>query len=159
MLKAVMNFLETKFAVAGEDDAGAASEHDLRLAMAVLLVEMSRADFVDGPEEADALKGILGRHFQLERDEAEDLMGRAGAQADEMVSLQHYTRAIHENLSEPQKHRLIEMLLEVALADRHFDKHERHLLDKIADLIYLRRADYVRIRDRMIRAAGDRVEE
>lgn len=159
MLKAVMNFLETTFSVEGDEDAGAASEHDLRLAMAVLLVEMSRADFVDDPDEAEALKKILGRHFQLERDEAEELMGRAGARADEMVSLQHYTRAIHENLSDPQKHRLIEMLLEVALADRHFDKHERHLLDKIAGLLYLRRADYVRIRDRMIRAARDTGEK
>jgi uncharacterized tellurite resistance protein B-like protein len=121
----------------------------------VLLVEMSRADFVADAAEADALKSILSRHFQLEREEAETLMGQAGARAEEMVSLQHYTRAIHENLSEPQKHRLVEMLLEVALADGHFDKHERHLLDKIADLIYLRRADYVVIRDRMVSAAGD----
>jgi len=159
VLKAVMRFLETTFDADSGDQTDSADEHDLRLAMAVLLVEMSRADFVDGPEEAEALSGILQRHFQLETREAELLMGDAGARADEMVSLQQYTRSIHENLSEPQKHRLIEMLLEVALADRHFDKHERHLLDKIADLIYLRRADYVRIRDRMISASKQAGEQ
>ncbi len=154
MLKSVMRFLETTFAADDDAQEAAATERDLRLAIAVLLVEMSRADFVADAAEADALASILTRHFQLERDEAETLMGQAGEQADEMVSLQQYTRAIHENLSEPQKHRLIEMLLEVALADGHFDKHERHLLNKIADLIYLRRADYVVIRDRMVSAAG-----
>ena len=155
MLKSVMRFIETTFAANEDAQETADTEHDLRLAIAVLLVEMSRADFVADAAEADALKSILSRHFQLEREEAETLMGQAGARAEEMVSLQHYTRAIHENLSEPQKHRLVEMLLEVALADGHFDKHERHLLDKIADLIYLRRADYVVIRDRMVSAAGD----
>jgi len=154
MLKSMMRFLETTFAGDEEGQESADSEHDLRLAMAVLLVEMSRADFVSDVAEAEALRGILARHFQLEQQEAEALMGQAGARAEEMVSLQHYTRAIHENLSEPQKHRLIEMLLEVALADGHFDKHERHLLDKIADLIYLRRSDYVVIRDRMVSATG-----
>jgi uncharacterized tellurite resistance protein B-like protein len=155
MLKSVMRFIETTFAANEDAQETVDTEHDLRLAIAVLLVEMSRADFVADAAEADALKSILSRHFQLEREEAETLMGQAGARAEEMVSLQHYTRAIHENLSEPQKHRLVEMLLEVALADGHFDKHERHLLDKIADLIYLRRADYVVIRDRMVSAAGD----
>jgi uncharacterized tellurite resistance protein B-like protein len=154
MLKSVMRFLETTFAADDDAQQATATEQDLRLAIAVLLVEMSRADFVADAAEADALTSILTRHFQLEREEAETLMGQAGEQADEMVSLQQYTRAIHENLSEPQKHRLIEMLLEVALADGHFDKHERHLLNKIADLIYLRRADYVVIRDRMVSAAG-----
>jgi uncharacterized tellurite resistance protein B-like protein len=42
------------------------------------------------------------------------------------------------------------MLLRVALSDGHFDKHERHLLSKISDLIYVRRADYNRIVARLL---------
>jgi uncharacterized tellurite resistance protein B-like protein len=46
------------------------------------------------------------------------------------------------------------MLLEVALSDGHFDKHERHLLSKVADLIYVRRSDYNRIVDRALNGQG-----
>ena len=83
MLKAVMNFLETTFSVDGDEDAGAVSEHDLRLAMAVLLVEMSRADFVDDPEEGEALKKILSEKVPqeeiIEMVKQSGLRGRGGA--------------------------------------------------------------------------------
>lgn len=150
MLKALRDFLQSSFAQPDLEAGAEADDHSLRLAVAALLVEMSRADFVQDEAENDKLRELLTRHFSLEQAEAERLLGQAGNRAREMVSLHEFTRAIHDNLSEPQKHRFVEMLLQVALADGRFDQHERHLLDKIADLIYLRRADYMRIRDRML---------
>lgn len=150
MLKALRDFLQSSFAQPDLEAGTEADEHSLRMAIAALLVEMSRADFVEDEAEAGKLRELLAQHFSLEQAEAEHLLGQAGDHASEMVSLHEFTRAIHENLSEPQKHRFLEMLLHVALADGRFDKHERHLLNKIADLIYVRRADYVRIRDRLL---------
>jgi uncharacterized tellurite resistance protein B-like protein len=46
------------------------------------------------------------------------------------------------------------MLLKVALADGRLDKHERHLLGKVADLLYVPRADYVTLKDAVMRAYG-----
>jgi uncharacterized tellurite resistance protein B-like protein len=156
VLKALREFLESSFAQPAPAPDGQADDHSVRLAIAALLVEMSRADFVQDQSERDALQQLLARHFALEQNEAERLLGEAGDRASEMVSLHDYTRAVHETLNEAQKHRFLEMLLDVALADGRFDKHERHLLDKIADLIYVRRVDYVSIRDRKLQEAGPR---
>jgi uncharacterized tellurite resistance protein B-like protein len=153
MLKALREFLQSSFGQTAAESVDEADDHSLRLAIAALLVEMSRADFVQNDPERDKLRHLLSRHFALEQAEAEALLGEAGNRAAEMVSLHEFTRAIHDSLSESQKHRFLEMLLEVALADGRFDKHERHLLDKVADLIYVRRADYVSIRDRMLQEA------
>jgi uncharacterized tellurite resistance protein B-like protein len=41
------------------------------------------------------------------------------------------------------------MLWRVALADEHLDKHEDHLVRKIAGLLYVSHADLIRIRNRV----------
>ena len=150
MLDDLKRFLDQAFAGRDDDDAGAEDPRNLRVAIAALLVEMSRADYeVDGDERA-MLEHLLRDHFLIEQAEAEALLSIADERADQAVSLHEFTRAVHENLSDPQKHRLLEMLLRVALSDGHFDKHERHLLSKVSDLIYVRRADYNRIVARLL---------
>lgn len=126
------------------------SESKVRVAIAALLVEMSRADFVESPEERQAIRGLLESHFSLERKDAEELLGMAHDHADQMVSLQQFTREIHESLGMPEKLRFLEMMMRIAMADGHLDMHERHLLGKIADLIYVPKADYVTLRDRIL---------
>ena len=153
MLADLRRFLDQAFG----GGAGPAAETDpaqLRIAIAALLVEMSRADHAVDEEERGAVARLLRGHFMLEQAEAERLLSVADARADAAVSLHEFTRAIHDNLSDPQKHRFIEMLLEVALSDGHFDKHERHLLSKVADLIYVRRADFNRLVARALDARG-----
>jgi uncharacterized tellurite resistance protein B-like protein len=142
VLDDLKRFLDQAFAGDSSDPADATDPAQIRLAIAALLVEMSRADYSVSEDERAAVARLLRAHFSLEKSEAEKLLSLADERADEAVSLHEFTRAIHENLSDPQKHRLIEMLLEVALSDGHFDKHERHLLSKVADLIYVRRAEY-----------------
>jgi len=153
MLNKIRNFLNTSF---GQklDTASEPDEKSVRIAIAALLVEMARADFVEEEAEKKVLLDLLRGHFFLEQHEAEALLGEAGSRADNSVSLHEFTRAIHGELSEPQKHRFLEMLIEVAMADGQLDKHERHLLSKVADLIYVKRKDFVRIRARVLEAAA-----
>ena len=153
MLNKIRNFLNTSFGKT-LDTASEPDEKSVRIAIAALLVEMARADFVEEEAEKKVLLDLLRGHFFLERHEAEVLLGEAGSRADNSVSLHEFTRAIHGELSEPQKHRFLEMLIEVAMADGHLDKHERHLLSKVADLIYVKRKDFVRIRARVLEAAA-----
>ncbi len=140
----------------GESGAGEAGADDetVRVAVATLLVEMARADFVQDESERRVLAELLGSHFELEKHQAEELLGLADARADAAVSLQEFTREIHETLGIKEKLRILEMLLKVALADGRLDKHERHLLGKVADLLYVPRADYVTLKDAVLRAYG-----
>lgn len=150
MLDDLKRFLDQAFAARERDDGGDTDPAQLRVAIAALLVEMSRADQSVDEEERAAVERLLRGHFMLEKPEAEELLSLADDHADQAVSLHDFTRAVHENLSDPQKHRLLEMLLQVALSDGEFDKHERHLLSKVSDLIYVRRADYNRIVARLL---------
>ncbi len=152
MIGKLRKFLETALErpaeTADKDDSGT------RVAVAALLVEMARADFVVAPEERQAIGRLLESQYSLERSQAEALLGLGGRRADEAVSLQEFTREIHESLDPEQKLRVLEMLIRTALADGEIDKHERHLLGKIANLIYVPRADYVTLMDRILAEKG-----
>lgn len=132
---------------AGADEAG---ESAARVAVAALLVEMARADFNEAPEERQAIRRLLASHFSMEKTQAEELLGLGGKKADEAVSLQQFTREIHEAFDPARKLHVLEMLIRTALADGEIDMYERHLLGKIADLIYVPRADYVTLMDRIL---------
>ncbi len=140
------------------EDTGEAPEEarqtGVRVAVAALLVEMARADFTEAPEERQVIRQLLESHFFLEKSQAEDLLGLGGQRADEAVSLQEFTREIHESFDPGQKLLVLEMLIRIALADGEIDKYERHLLGKIADLIYVPRAEYVTLMDRLLAEKG-----
>ena len=65
------------------------------------------------------------------------------------VSLQGFTRLLHDNLSEVEKLRVLEMLWQVALADEHLDRHEDHLIRRVAELLYIPHRDMIRVRNRV----------
>jgi uncharacterized tellurite resistance protein B-like protein len=140
--------------LAGETDNVDRDEHGVRVAVAALLIEMARADFVDDESERRLVTRLLKSHFALEKHEAERLVGVADARADEVVSLQEFTREIHETLTGTEKLRIMEMLFRVALADGRLDKHERHLLSKVAGLLYIPRAEYDTLKDAILREHG-----
>jgi uncharacterized tellurite resistance protein B-like protein len=150
MLRALAAFFD-KDSGAG---AGTGSrEHELKLATAVLLVEVARADFAEAELELDSVAGLLESHLGLPRTEVEALVTQARHEADHSASLQKFTRQLHGELDVAEKHRLIEMLWQVAHADSRLDKHEDHLIRKVAGLLYISHSDLIRIRNR-VAAAG-----
>ena len=148
MLRALTNFLDQTFSGEGDDDAGV-SEQDLKLATAVLLVEVARADFSEDEIEIDAVADLLESHLGTSRDEANRLIEEARSHADHTASLQSFTRQLHEEIGNDEKLRIIEMLWRVALADSTLDKHEDHLIRKVAGLLYISHADLIRVRNRV----------
>ncbi len=122
-------------------------EHTLRLATATLLVEIVRADYEENLTENEMVFAELMRRFGLTEDEALLLVKKAEQEADQSVTLQSFTRLLHEHLSLGEKHAVIEMLWRVALADDHLDKHEDYLVRKLADLLYVSHGDLIRIRN------------
>jgi uncharacterized tellurite resistance protein B-like protein len=126
-----------------------AREHSLRLATAALLVEVVRADYEEELSESEVVLEQLQRFFDLTEAETVLLMREAEREADEAVSLQSFTRLLHEQLSANEKHAVVEMLWKVALADERLDKHEDHLVRKVAGLLYVSHGDLIRIRNRI----------
>lgn len=124
-------------------------EHALRVATALLLIEVAKADFADDVAENEVLLLSLKQFFALDDESAGLLLEEARSTADRAVELQQFTRRLHEQLSVAEKHRVVEMLWQVALADRMLDKHEDHLVRRIAELLYVSHSDLIRIRNRV----------
>ena len=129
-----------------QDDPGV-RELGLQLATATLLIEVMRADYQENLTENEAVFAQVKRFFSLSEDEALLLVKEAETEADHSVELQSFTRLLHERLSLEDKHAVVEMLWRVALADDHLDKHEDHLVRKLASLLYVSHNDLIRIRN------------
>jgi uncharacterized tellurite resistance protein B-like protein len=145
MLKALTGFFDNRFGGRVEDVA--TKEEELKLATAVLLVEVARSDFSEDEVEIEAVANLLRDHLDVPRRDVDRLVAEAMQQADHSASLQSFTRQLHEELTLDEKHRVIEMLWRVALADSSLDKHEDHLIRKVAGLLYISHSDLIRIRN------------
>lgn len=145
MLRALTEFFGR--AVTGEAEDSRSREEELRLATAVLLVEVARADFSEESVEIAKLTELLVTHLAMPEREVALLVEEAQRHADHVASLQAFTRQLHEDLDNDEKLRVIEMLWEVALADATLDKHEDHLIRKVAGLLYISHSDLIRIRN------------
>ena len=146
MLRALTGFLGRGSAAV---PAPATRERELALATAVLLIEVVRADFAEADMELAAVGRLLEQHLGITSAEADALVVEARREADVQVSLQSFTRRLHEELGTEEKHRIVELLWRVALSDSTLDKHEDHLIRKVAGLLYISHGDLIRIRNRV----------
>jgi uncharacterized tellurite resistance protein B-like protein len=147
MLRKLTALFDSAFA--REDADPKEREHALRVATALLLIEVARADYADDLTEDATMLASLKQFFALDDAAAALLLEEARSAADRAVELQQFTRRLHEQLSVSEKQRVVEMLWQVALADRRLDKHEDHLVRRIADLLYVPHSDVIRIRNRV----------
>jgi uncharacterized tellurite resistance protein B-like protein len=117
-----------------------------RLAVAALLVEISRADFDHTDAERATSIHLLARHFGCDDAEAARLLAEAEAAVEGAVSLREFTAPLHRGLAYDEKQHVIAMLWELALAEAGLDKYEDYLVGKIAELLYVSRGDVVRLK-------------
>lgn len=146
MLRALAKLLGTAADTA--DEAGS-RERSVRLATALLLVEVSRADYTEDVVEDRAILQLLSQFFDLSDAEVALLTEQARAESDRVASLQGFTRELNEELALEEKHRIVEMLWRVAYADDRLSKYEDGLVRKIADLLYISHRDLIRIRNKV----------
>ena len=120
------------------------AEHVLQLATAVMLVEVMRADPTFHAGEREAVRAALRSKFSLGDDEAERLAELAEATAQRATDLYTFTSHINEHFEMAQKVLMVEHMWRVAYADGHLSDHERHVLWRIADLLHVPHADFIR---------------
>jgi uncharacterized tellurite resistance protein B-like protein len=157
MLKALSDFFDRVLpgGPAAAESSPEERRHAVQLATALLLIEVSRADYSEDLTESEATFRLLKEFFELSVEEATLLVAEARAEADHAASLQSFTRQLHGVLTMDEKHRVVEMLWKVALADKHLDKHEDHLVRKIAQLLYVSHSDLIRIRNSVTGSAPE----
>ena len=139
----------------GEPAAGMLQTHDPHeLATAALLIEMARADFAESEAETGAIRAVLRKRFNMTEAAVNTLMADATRRADRAVSLHEFTHRLNAELPEADKLAIVEMLWRVSNADGNIDKHEDHLIRRIAGLLHISDRDRVRLKLKVI-VAGE----
>jgi len=120
-----------------------ADDARLRLATAALLIEVSRADHRIDDSERSAINHALKKTFGLSADETSELVELAEREVKESVSSYEFTRLINKGFSYERKRHVVELLWQVVFADSEMERHEEHLVRRIADLIHVSHKDFI----------------
>ena len=123
-----------------------------RLAATALMIEMCRADNNIDTVEINQVLDIAKTSFGISDAEADELFTEATQSNEQAISLYEFTDVINRNFEKPAKYQLIKNIWQVAYADNFIDRHEDHLIRKIADLIYVSHSDFIRAKHEVIEA-------
>jgi len=135
MLAAIQTFLRGYSLLPADDES--AGEHSLRLAVALLLLDVARADMEVTAEERQVARQLLERFFPVSPDQAQALVDTAQREAEQATSLYPFTSLINRECDLEERASIVGMLWNVSCADGKIDAHEEHLVRKMADLLYV----------------------
>lgn len=141
--------LDALFPERTQEQSSGLTEQQLRLATAALLVEVATIDRVFDDVEFKRLQNLLEEKFSLSQSEVQKLIDEAKSASTDAASLYEFTKHINEQLNESEKIKLVEGLWEIAYADQTLDKHEEHIIRRIADLIHVRHMDFIKTKNRV----------
>ena len=154
MIKRFIDQVVTAIAPETQPADPAARDAAVRVAAAVLMIDVARADHVFEESEFDRVLELVRTHFELTAEEAADLVVLASDRAEDLTSAHEFTRILHKHLDEAEKARIVGLLWKVAYADGRLDKYEDSLVRKISDLLYVSRGLVMRLKHDAELAAG-----
>lgn len=140
MLNAIRDFFEQHI------DAPAAQgneRHSIELATAALLVEVVRLDGGIKPAERAMVLRAVREKFGLSAGEAEALVRLAEDEAHEATDHYQFTSLVNQGFTQAQKQQVVELMWQVAYADRELSAYEQHVIRKIADLLHVSYRAYI----------------
>ena len=147
MIKHLIDRVAGAIAATGEDDKDP-EERDaaIRMATAVLMIDVARSDHLFEESEYDRVLQLIEAHFGLKPEDAAELVNAASEKAEMLISAYDFTKILHEHLSHDEKARVVELLWLIAYADGRLDKYEDSLVLKISDLLHVSRGRVMRLK-------------
>jgi len=125
------------------DQSSGIPKHEFNLALGALLVEVMQADQNLHPEEQALAIRVLQNRLALTSQEAEELVRDAKGKVDEAIDLYAFSKAINNQTSSEERIEILTLLWKMALADGEIDRHEEHLIRRIAGLLYVTHEDFI----------------
>jgi uncharacterized tellurite resistance protein B-like protein len=143
MFDAISRFFQERLtpAEAGIDDA-----QRLRLATCVLLLEVAHADDEFSAEERGAIDGMVARRFNLDENEASELVAMADQERRSQDDLYRFSRLVDEGFNRPRKLAILELLWEVVYSDGVLEAHEDALMHKMGTLLGIRHEELMAVK-------------
>jgi len=147
MIRKIVEKVSEVFAAGNDEQVDEeAREKAIRMATAVLMTEVARADYEYDESEFSLLMNLIASHFGISPEESAELANRAGETAEDVVSLHSFTQLLNQNLGEKEKEHVVSLLWQIAYADGRLDKFEDSLVSRIADLLYVSRVRVMRLK-------------
>jgi uncharacterized tellurite resistance protein B-like protein len=131
---------------AADENYTQSRETAIRMATATLMIDIARADHVFEESEFDRVLELVASHFELDAEQAAELVVDASEKAEDLVSVHEFTVLLHEHLDENDKSRIVALLWQIAYADGRLDKYEDSLVLKISDLLHVSRGRVMRLK-------------
>ena len=85
------------------------------------------------------LSDLIASNLNISLEEKQQLL----ESYDVKTRLSKLTTLLNRELEVSEKIRIIEIMWQVAYADRKISAHENHIMRKVADLLYITHADYI----------------
>lgn len=120
------------------------NEEQRRLACAALLIEVAIIDNEFDSDELAALQTILQNQFGIAAEDCEALVTLAQSECEESTSMYQFTQLVNEHCSAEEKCDLVRGMWSIAYADGELDKYEEYVIRKVAELIYVSHADFIK---------------
>jgi len=132
--------------ISAEDVAADDRDAAIRMATAVLMVDVALVDSSFEEVEFERMLGLVKNHFGLSTQAAAELINAANAEADELVSVHEFTELLHTQLNDDEKARVVELLWSTAYADGELNKYEDALVLKVSDMLNVSRDLVMRLK-------------
>ncbi len=116
----------------------------LARAAAVVLLELAAADDEQDESELAVIRQAIRHHFELGEQAADELIEEAAHLRTRTVSLHRFTQDLRTGLPRQTRDDLVGWLWRVAWADGRLDRHEEHLVRRVADLIGVPHDEFIR---------------
>jgi len=140
MLKSIQNIFKRK----ENESAVDSKKSEQELAYASLLIEVINSDNKFDDRERDKLLEILSNKLDIHKEELDNFTELAQKKSEDSTSLYEFTREINDQYEYEEKVSLITDLWGIAYSDGKLDKYEDYVIRKIADLIYVSHADFIK---------------
>ena len=107
-----------------------------------LMIEVAYADDQLDESELKAMAYSLSK-LDIQEEEIQKIVDATLAKSKESISFYEHTRILNDQLDYDQKKEVLNSVWSIAFADGEMDKHEEHLIRRIADLLYLNHKDFI----------------
>ncbi|MBU0519933.1 TerB family tellurite resistance protein, partial [bacterium] len=106
------------------------------------------------PDERDHLLTTLKSHYNLDQQEAEDLLEVADQTRQKSLDLWSFTNRVNEAHGEAERGQIMEEIWRIIYADGTLDQHEDYLAKKMANLLRLRHKEMIDAKVKVKRELG-----
>lgn len=146
MINKLKEFFKNEIALSASSGTNAQQQHSLEQACALLLMEVSNADFEQSDVEKKKIKQVLQSLFSLSDEKLAELFEFSNQASNDTTSLHPFTSMINDSYEYDQKVNLLGLMWKVAYVDDELDKYEEAVIRKVAELLYISHSDYIKVK-------------